>query len=151
YNRKVVALATELSDADPSNKMAGSDLLIAKNFTCAYFPDTDAVAVVRTCQDALHTAVRYQHDSIATLPLVSTRLGPALAKLGRSAEAAKTMESAIELLTHAIGNWPWRWDIRLQLLRVHNQFGAVLLSAGNSGEALRHYQDGLAIGEALLP
>lgn len=150
YNRKVVALASALSDADPSNIMAGSDLLIAKNFTCAYWPDEDAASIVRICQEALDTAVRHRREPIESLPLVATRLGPALAKLGRRGEAAKTMESAIELVSRSIASWPWRADIRLQLLRLHNQFGAVLLRAGSSDDARKQYQSGLAIGQALV-
>jgi tetratricopeptide (TPR) repeat protein len=150
YNRKVVAIASALYEADPRNEMAASDLAIAKRFECAFALD-DAPAVVRACQEALNVSARIPRSHAEALPEVAMRLGPALARLGRRAEGVKIMESGIDSLEASLATWPWRVDLRLRLLRTHHWLGGVLLGGGNAGEALRHYQSALEIGQALLP
>jgi tetratricopeptide (TPR) repeat protein len=151
YNRKVVAIAEALRDADPNNTMAGSDLVVAKRLTCAIAPDSDASLVARVCQDALDSAARNGREPIEALPLVALRLGPALASLGRRAEAEATMKSALDVLENAAARWPWRTGVRLQLLRVHNAYGSMLARLADRAPALVQFRNAVAIGEALLP
>lgn len=151
YNRKVVAIAEALQQADPNNTMASSDLVIAKRFACAFMPDLDAARVVHECQEVLDTATGHGRQLIEVQPSVALRLAPALMKLGRHNEAAQTMLRATHLLAGAIQDWPWRTDLRLSLIRVHRQFGTMLLAMGKAAQALSQYRAGLAIAEELRP
>jgi serine/threonine protein kinase len=151
YNRKVVAIAAALQEADPNNEMAASDLAIAKRFTCSFAPDEDAALVVRVCQEGLDLSTRLAQSHAESLASIALRLGPVLVRLGRRAEAVKLMERAIEATAGAVQSWPWRIDLRLLLLRTHTQFGGMLLAMGNSSQALTQFQSGLAVGQALLP
>ena len=44
YNSKVKAIAEALQEADPNNRMARTDLLLAKRSNCAFWPDDNAGA-----------------------------------------------------------------------------------------------------------
>src|SRR5262249_2860123 len=68
----------------------------------------------------------------------------------RRAEARRTMEDAMASLTEAIDKWPGRPDLRLQMLRIHNVLGTMLLGAGDQASALEQYRMALSIGEGLL-
>jgi serine/threonine protein kinase len=150
YNRKVVAMAQALWEADPSNIMARSDLAIAKRFACAFSPDDDAARIVRDCQESLDSAARFQRAPIEVQPTACVRMAPALWRLGRQREAMDMMKDTTELLTREVAGMPWRTDLSQQLLRVHNSFGAMLLEAGRSAEALREFQLALEIARRML-
>lgn len=150
HNKKVVAIAQALSDADPNNKMAASDLVIAMRSACDFMPEGDDALLIRTCQDALEVSARFGREESSVLPSVATRLGPALARTRRRGEAVKTMERGVQLLTRLLQDWPWRADLRLQLLRLHNQFGAILADMDDAEDALKEYRGALAIGQAML-
>jgi serine/threonine protein kinase len=151
YNHKVVAIASVLQEADPNNEMAGSDLAIAKRSTCWFQPDNDPAQIIRVCQEALDTSQKLAFSHAEAVPTVALRLGPALNRAGRREEATKLMQRSVEILTGAIGDWPWRVDLRMLLIRVQSQFGRMLFATGDASEALEHYKSGLAVATALLP
>jgi tetratricopeptide (TPR) repeat protein len=149
YNRKVLAMAEALEGADPNNRMAATDLVVAKRFACTFAADDDAGAVIRTCQESLDAAAQRGRAAIEVQPTAALRLGPALTRAKRRSEAVKTMESTIQLLTDTVREWPWRTDIQLHLVRVHNQYGRMLADMGDVRGALVHLESAVGIAERL--
>ena len=72
-------------------------------------------------------------------------------RLGRRGEAVKTMEEALRVLTEAAASLPWRPDLRLKMIRIHNELGTMLLGMGDARQALVEYRKALAIAQELLP
>ena len=56
------------------------------------------------------------------------------------------MNRAVEILETTITKWPWRVDLRLLLLRIHNGFGELLAKQGNRPRALEQYRSALSVG-----
>jgi tetratricopeptide (TPR) repeat protein len=150
-NRKVVEIAQSLLDADPKNRMAGSDLAIAKRSACLFLPEDDTRRIVTECQEAVEVSTRHGRNFYEDQPSAASRLGPAYWKLRRPAEARETMERAVQLLNAATTNTPWRTDLQLQLVRIHNKYGALLVDMGGAVEARDHFQSALVITQILLP
>jgi tetratricopeptide (TPR) repeat protein len=150
YNRKVVSMAQALFEADPSNIMAGTDVVVAKRFACIFVPDEDAARVLRECQESLDSAVRHGRAMIEVQGNIALRMGPALVRLNRHDEAMRLLESTIRLLAGEIATLAWRTDLRLQLLRVHNQYGTMLVHMLRSDEALLQYRSALSVAQQLL-
>ncbi|MGC4051415.1 MAG: serine/threonine-protein kinase [Paludibaculum sp.] len=151
YTSKVLALASSLSSADPNNRMAASDLIIAKRSTCQFMPDTNLERVVSVCREVVEANSRNGRPPIEVQPSIAGRLGPALWKLGRRREALQTVEWSVQLLNEALAQWPWRADVRRRLVRTHLLLGWMQAQAHQDEDALAHYRAAVAAGEGMLP
>jgi tetratricopeptide (TPR) repeat protein len=149
YNNKVVAIATSLAEVDPNNRMAKSDLIIAKLSNCYLVPDDDPRRVLKECQASLDSDPRNVYAGVHEG--VASRMGPALFRLGKRAEAVQTMQNAIELLNGSSNRFPWRADLKRSLVRIHARFGGVLSDMKERDRAIGLYRTGVAIAEEALP
>jgi eukaryotic-like serine/threonine-protein kinase len=148
WNSKVVEIARRLRDADPSNRMAESDYLIALRSQCQFAPEDDPEALIRICQEGVSLVRR--PDFIEVGPMAATRIGPVLARNGRRAEALRTMNEGLEQLISATTRFPWRVDLKRQLIRFHRVFGSVYLALNDRKQALVEYLSALNVTEPLL-
>jgi tetratricopeptide (TPR) repeat protein len=149
YNNKVVAIATSLAEVDPNNRMAKSDLVIARLSNCYLVPDDDPQRVLKECQASLDSD--RQNVFAGVHEGVASRMGPALFRLGKRAEAVQTMENAIELLKGSSRRFPWRVDLKRSLVRIHTRFAGILLEMKERDRAIGIYRTGVAIGEEAVP
>jgi tetratricopeptide (TPR) repeat protein len=83
-------------------------------------------------------------------PMAATRIGPVLARNGRRAEALRTMNEGLEQLISATTRFPWRVDLKRQLIRFHRVFGSVYLALNDRKQALVEYLSALNVTEPLL-
>jgi tetratricopeptide (TPR) repeat protein len=77
-------------------------------------------------------------------------LADSLARLGRNSEARDLLTRSIDICLKLMTGDPTHFNRHQNLVRAHNQMGAVLLELGDRAGALEHRRAALALAEPMV-
>jgi serine/threonine protein kinase/tetratricopeptide (TPR) repeat protein len=146
WEEKALAIARSLAAADSSNETAQSDLHIAAADVCGSLDGVDPARAIGYCREAMAVA-----EGLPVLLSAEAELSyqaEALQKLGRSAEALRTLQSAMKICEDLLRLDP-HYALRQMILRGHNQMAGLLLATGDRAGAFDRHRQAVALAEQL--
>jgi tetratricopeptide (TPR) repeat protein len=148
FHQKALTIARELAAHDSSNATAQFDLALAELDACDALNQRHPADAIAHCREGLRIAEQWPNQFVPATALAY--LADSLARLGRNSEARDLLKRSIDICLKLMAGDPLHFNRHQNLVRAHNQMGAVLLELGDRAGALEHRRAALALAEPMV-
>jgi tetratricopeptide (TPR) repeat protein len=147
FHAKALAIARELAAHDPSNATAQFDLAITESDLCDALNQRRPADALGHCKEALRIADQWPSQFVPATAL--TYYADSLARLGHTREALDPLNRSIAICEKIMASDPSNFNRHQNLVRAHNQMGALLQDLGDRAGALDHRRTALKLAEEI--